>query len=145
MDTYGGSLSDPMSLHKYLFANSNPIMYCDPSGHMTLSEECGVMACIGAMCGALTYVVDAFINYFVFSICESEKPRDTSLPFVVLAGLFMIAVLVASFVLPVLIVIAVIVLIVLLILRAKKRKKKRMAEQSDAPPKEQEKEKNDDA
>ena len=25
MDTYGGSLTDPMSLHKYLFANSNPV------------------------------------------------------------------------------------------------------------------------
>lgn len=73
-------------------------------------------------------------HYFVFSICESEKPRDTSLPFVVLAGLFMIAVLVASFVLPVLIVIAVITLIVVLIVRAKKRKKKRMAEQSNAQP-----------
>ena len=25
MDTYAGSLSDPMSLHKYLFANANPV------------------------------------------------------------------------------------------------------------------------
>ncbi len=32
MDTYGGSLSDPMSLHKYLFANANPVKYRDPSG-----------------------------------------------------------------------------------------------------------------
>jgi RHS repeat-associated protein len=48
MDTYGGSLSDPMSLHKYLFANSNPVKYCDPSGHapLTLEDTMGTVAII---------------------------------------------------------------------------------------------------
>ena len=44
MDTYAGSLSDPMSLHKYLFANANPVKYCDPSGHFTLAEMDTAMA-----------------------------------------------------------------------------------------------------
>lgn len=56
MDTYGGSLSDPMSLHKYLFANSNPVKYCDPSGHSTtISEAVGVCAIIGTLSGAYLY------------------------------------------------------------------------------------------
>lgn len=84
-------------------------------------------------------------DYFVFSVCQSKNPHDTSLPIIVLAGLFVIAVLFVIFVLPVLIVVAVITLIVVLIVRTKKRNKKRMAEQSLQQPEKQEKEENGDA
>ena len=33
MDTFAGSNTDPISLHKYLYANANPITYSDPSGY----------------------------------------------------------------------------------------------------------------
>ena len=33
MDSYAGSISEPVSLHKYLYANANPVMYKDPSGN----------------------------------------------------------------------------------------------------------------
>lgn len=33
MDSYQGSMFDPVSLHKYLYANSNPIKYNDPTGN----------------------------------------------------------------------------------------------------------------
>jgi RHS repeat-associated protein len=32
MDSYEGSLADPLSLHKYLYASGNPIMFDDPTG-----------------------------------------------------------------------------------------------------------------
>ncbi|HWA28214.1 MAG TPA: LamG-like jellyroll fold domain-containing protein [Lacunisphaera sp.] len=32
-DCYEGSASDPMSLHKYLYANANPVSFLDPSGY----------------------------------------------------------------------------------------------------------------
>ena len=34
-DTYQGTINDPISLHKYLYANANPVTYSDPSGYMT--------------------------------------------------------------------------------------------------------------
>jgi hypothetical protein len=35
-DTHVGSQSDPLSLHKYLYAHNNPINRIDPSGHESL-------------------------------------------------------------------------------------------------------------
>lgn len=37
-DTYDGQQADPLSLHKYLYVNSNPITLTDPSGHFSLGE-----------------------------------------------------------------------------------------------------------
>ncbi len=36
-DSYQGDNNDPITLHKYLYANSNPVMYSDPSGYMALA------------------------------------------------------------------------------------------------------------
>ncbi len=33
MDTYEGSIYDPDTLHKYLYANGNPVKYSDPTGN----------------------------------------------------------------------------------------------------------------
>jgi RHS repeat-associated protein len=39
MDSYEGRMSDPDSLHKYLYANANPVVYKDPSGHTSVAEQ----------------------------------------------------------------------------------------------------------
>ncbi len=38
MDSYDGSIDDPVSLHKYLYANANPVSNSDPSGYSSLAD-----------------------------------------------------------------------------------------------------------
>jgi RHS repeat-associated protein len=77
MDTYGGSLSDPMSLHKYLFANSNPVIYCDPSGHdATLLHMVGAMG-MGALLSAASYLA----VWAIASIVDTVKGTNYSAGF----------------------------------------------------------------
>ena len=55
-DTYQGTINDPVSLHKYLYANANPVTYSDPSGYDpegTLSGELTVVNCIDVFTSGL--------------------------------------------------------------------------------------------
>ena len=52
-DSYSGSISEPVSLHKYLYANANPVTYSDPSGYMSMAG----LAVRGAVIGALSGLI----------------------------------------------------------------------------------------
>ena len=70
-DSYAGSISDPISLHRYLYANANPVMYSDPSGCMSVAG----MAVVGAISGALSGIIVPNVlsmlkNLDVNGVCE---------------------------------------------------------------------------
>ena len=64
MDSYGGNLSDPISQNRYLFANSNPVKYKDPSGHFSLVEM-GETMLMSALIGTVLGEVYTYADYFV--------------------------------------------------------------------------------
>ncbi len=43
MDSWGGIITDPITLHKYLYADCDPVNKIDPSGHFSIL---GVMTAI---------------------------------------------------------------------------------------------------
>jgi len=65
MDSYAGSIFEPVSLHKYLYANANPVMYEDPSGYMASLGE--VVVTVGALIqlNAQTICAQAFIGALI--------------------------------------------------------------------------------
>ena len=48
-DAYEGTLTDPTSLHDYLYAHANPVMNIDPSGYVTLGEQLAAIAIRGIL------------------------------------------------------------------------------------------------
>jgi len=49
-----------MSLHKYLFANSNPVMYSDPSGHMSKAESIAVVTVMSVLAAEMNGILYVF-------------------------------------------------------------------------------------
>jgi hypothetical protein len=55
MDEFPGSVFDPPSLHKYLYARADPVDNVDPSGRFGIVSVVAVGAIIGALAGAALY------------------------------------------------------------------------------------------
>jgi RHS repeat-associated protein len=53
-DTWMGNNYDPVSLHKYLYGNADPVTYTDPSGNYSISEIGATLRINGGLAGATT-------------------------------------------------------------------------------------------
>lgn len=62
MDSYEGSIDDPVSLHKYLYADANPVSNSDPSGYFTLIDSEATTGIQGALNKILTTNVKGIID-----------------------------------------------------------------------------------
>ena len=65
MDAYAGTIFDPVSLHKYLYANANPVMNRDPSGYLTLTEmetAVAIQAIVGAALNSIPSGILCLVN-----------------------------------------------------------------------------------
>ena len=51
MDSYQGNIYDPISLHKYLYANANSVMNTDPTGYFSvnMSQQMTSIVCTGVL------------------------------------------------------------------------------------------------
>ncbi len=47
MDSHGGAADDPVSLHKYLYAQHDPVKFVDPSGYISIVETQAVLYNLG--------------------------------------------------------------------------------------------------
>lgn len=63
-DTYSGTIFDPISLHKYLYANANPVTYCDPSGYVTVSEQSATMTIMGTLDKMASSAASFALNFY---------------------------------------------------------------------------------
>ncbi len=67
-DTWMGNSSDPVTLHKYLYANADPVMYTDPTGKFGLSS----LSVGSAINGVLLTANIGFTSYSIFDVAMSD-------------------------------------------------------------------------
>jgi hypothetical protein len=83
MDTYAGSIFDPTSLHKYLYANANPVTYVDPSGYNSADAH---SLNVGMTLNAIVDKIVSFADSVVMNIYRGFMAMRTALPAVIAAS-----------------------------------------------------------
>ena len=74
-DTYEGNSSDPLSLHKYLYAHANPVMNVDPSGQfISMPTTLGAITIAGTLTALNVAIISQVsVNYQKFFGLSSRE------------------------------------------------------------------------
>jgi RHS repeat-associated protein len=62
MDSYEGNNQEPLSLHKYLYAHGNPVMFTDPSGNMSMTSIGVALSTWGTLAVGMIYRMAPTLN-----------------------------------------------------------------------------------
>jgi RHS repeat-associated protein len=85
-DPFGGILQDPVTLHRYLYGNADPVNHTDPSGMMTLLEMMGVSAGVAILAGVGAYIGTQDLNLAIAVACTAGAVTLGGLVLFELAG-----------------------------------------------------------
>ena len=58
-DSYAGDINVPATLNRYNYAQSNPLKYTDPTGHLAVLATAGIGAAVGAIGGGIIGAINA--------------------------------------------------------------------------------------
>ena len=72
-DPFLGNHFDPATLHRYMYANANPVMYRDPSGQLTLAEVTCVLTIEGILVALVGTVLGAVLARFKAYEARTDK------------------------------------------------------------------------
>ncbi|MGJ8641682.1 MAG: RHS repeat-associated core domain-containing protein [Opitutaceae bacterium] len=85
MDTFEGVATDPVTLHKYLYANAAPSRFVDPSGNISIVEQLIVSTIVGLIAGIATYNITGSVQDSVIIGLAAFTVTYLALPYIALA------------------------------------------------------------
>ena len=73
-DTYEGDVFEPVTLHKYLYGNANPVTYIDPTGLFSLAAAASVFSILDTLIKTTLKITESIVTAFIpLTTCQSYE------------------------------------------------------------------------
>ncbi|WP_446717965.1 papain fold toxin domain-containing protein [Crocosphaera sp. Alani8] len=91
-DTYEGRISEPITLHKYLYGNANPVVYVDSTGLYSIAEA----QAASSIANTLNEIQFSSGQNFFFAALNNEEPTPRSIGLGILFDLTLLTIIPAA-------------------------------------------------